>query len=99
MFGCVQSLILWIQVSARFRKKVVIMADETSTSGSTGTYVARTLEFTPTWALAAVATAFVLISMAVERLLRFLAHVRIEDSTIFSLIFPLLLLQLFFETA
>lgn len=35
----------------------------------------RTLEFSPTWALAAVATVFVVISFLVERLLHWLGHV------------------------
>jgi hypothetical protein len=36
----------------------------------------RTLEFTPTWALATVSTVFVLTSLVVERSLHALGHVR-----------------------
>lgn len=38
----------------------------------------RSLEFSPTWALAAVATVFVIISFLVERLLHWLGHVRVH---------------------
>ena len=37
----------------------------------------RTLEFSPTWALATVATVFVVISFLIERLLHWLGHVRV----------------------
>lgn len=40
----------------------------------------RSLEFSPTWALAAVATVFVVISYIVERLLHRLGHVRASKS-------------------
>lgn len=42
----------------------------------------RTLEFAPTWALAAVATVFVVSSFLVERLLHWLGHVRTIESLI-----------------
>jgi len=38
----------------------------------------RSLEYTPTWALASVAAFFVLISIAVERLINSLGHVRVH---------------------
>lgn len=39
---------------------------------------ARTLEYTPTWALATVACVFVIISLAVERSLHSLGHVNLD---------------------
>jgi len=43
----------------------------------------RSLEYTPTWALASVAAFFVLISIAVERLINFLGHVRVDLASAF----------------
>jgi len=40
----------------------------------------RSLEFSPTWALATVATVFVVTSFVVERLLHWLGHVCVECS-------------------
>jgi len=56
------------------KRSVMAGGDASETSGGLSEF-SRSLEFTPTWVLATVASVFVIISIAVERLLHFLGNV------------------------